>query len=237
MGSTTLQNSLFGLTKETSGAGTSYFARTPEGMLIDERTPRVASTRSTTRRVTSSHWSTRARAKSTGTFHYGPYGENVKSEGTQTIPYPFGYKGGYRMPGGNTGKGNVANGLLHFGQRYYDPTVGRWTQRDPLNQVASFNRADRFLFAGSSPINNSDPGGTELLEEGLEFIEEVGQAATKESTGIPIPTRRQFETAVRCGSELGKKGDFEYETGQYRRDQGSCDPFEYLPGGEVEEAQ
>ena len=63
------------------------------------------------------------------TFHYGPYGENVKSEGTQTIPYPFGFKSGYRMPGGNKGLGNVTNGLLHFGQRYYDPTTGRWTQR------------------------------------------------------------------------------------------------------------
>jgi hypothetical protein len=59
------------------------------------------------------------------TFRYGPYGENVKSEGTQTIPYPFGYKSGYRMPGGNKGEGNVANGLYHYGQRYYDPTTGR----------------------------------------------------------------------------------------------------------------
>ncbi len=49
------------------------------------------------------------------TFRYGPYGENTKSEGTQTIPDPFGYKGGYRMPGGNKGEGNVSNGLYHFG--------------------------------------------------------------------------------------------------------------------------
>jgi RHS repeat-associated protein len=93
------------------------------------------------------------------TFHYGPYGENVKSEGTQTIPYPFGYKGAYRAPGGNTGLGNVANGLVHFGQRYYDPTTGRWTQQDPLNQAASATQGDRFGYAAGDPINEADPSG------------------------------------------------------------------------------
>jgi RHS repeat-associated protein len=108
------------------------------------------------------------------TFHYGPYGENTKSEGTQTIPYPFGYKSGYRMPGGNKGLGNVSNGLYHYGQRYYDPTTGRWTQPDPLAQVASPVQADRFLFAGSDPINMSDPSGNGFIEEGLEAIGEFG---------------------------------------------------------------
>jgi RHS repeat-associated protein len=102
------------------------------------------------------------------TFRYGPYGENIHSEGTQTIPYPFGYKGGYRMPAGNTGKGNVTNSLLHFGQRYYDPTTGRWTQQDPLHQIGSTTQGDRFLFAGSDPINASDPSGL-FSEEAYEI--------------------------------------------------------------------
>lgn len=93
------------------------------------------------------------------TFRYGPYGENIKSEGTQTIPYPFGYKGGYRIPGGNTGKGNVTNSLIHYGQRYYDPTTGRWTQQDPRGRVAGATQGDLFSFAGSDPINLADPTG------------------------------------------------------------------------------
>jgi RHS repeat-associated protein len=93
------------------------------------------------------------------TFRYGPYGENTKSEGTQTIPYPFGFKSGYRMPGGNKGEGNVANGLYHYGQRYYDPTTGRWTQQDPEDRFGSTTQGDRFLFAGSDPINLRDPSG------------------------------------------------------------------------------
>jgi RHS repeat-associated protein len=107
------------------------------------------------------------------TFRYGPYGENIKSEGTQTIPYPFGYKGGYRMPAGNTGKGNVTNSLLHFGERYYDPTTGRWTQQDPRDQVGGLTQGDRYLFAGSDPINESDPLG-ESESSDTETCEAVG---------------------------------------------------------------
>jgi RHS repeat-associated protein len=155
---TTLQNSLLGITREVSSAGTSYYARTPNGLLIDQRTP-------------SGHYNplydaqgdiialVNSSGKVERTFRYGPYGENVKSEGTQTIPYPFGYKGGYRMPGGNKGEGNVTNGIYHYGERYYDPTTGRWTQQDPLDQIASPVQGDRFLFAGADPINRGDPSG------------------------------------------------------------------------------
>jgi RHS repeat-associated protein len=165
IGSSTLQNSLLGITREVNPTvGTSYFARTPRGLLIDERTP-VGNFNP----LYDAQGDIIALVSSTGkverTFRYGPYGENVKSEGTQTIPDPFGYKGGYRMPGGNKGEGNVANGLLHFGQRYYDPTTGRWTQQDPLDQLGSATQGDRFLFAGSNPINESDPSGDIGLRE------------------------------------------------------------------------
>jgi RHS repeat-associated protein len=158
---TTLQHSQLGLTREVSSAGTSYYARTPNGLLIDQRTP-------------SGHYNplydgqgdiialVNSSAKVERTFRYGPYGENTKSEGTQTIPYPFGFKSGYRMPGGNKGEGNVTNGLYHFGQRYYDPTAGRWTQEDPRAHTASPQQGDLFVFAGGDPINEADPRGEGL---------------------------------------------------------------------------
>jgi RHS repeat-associated protein len=156
--STTLQNSLLGVTREVNSSGTNYFARTPTGLLIDERTasgdfnPLYDAQGDVIALVNSSK-------KAERTFRYGPYGENIKGEGTQTIPYPFGFKGGYRMPAGNTGKGNVPNSLVHFGERYYDPTTGRWTQQDPENQVASPVQGDRYLYAGVDPVNLSDPSG------------------------------------------------------------------------------
>ncbi len=201
---TTLQNSLLGLTREVSSAGTSYYARTPNGLLIDERTP-------------SGHYNPLydsqgdviALVSSTGkverTFHYGPYGENIKSEGTQTIPYPFGYKGGYRMPAGNTGQGNVANSLLHFGQRYYDPTTGRWTQQDPEDRLGSPTQGDRFLFAGSDPINESDPRGLFSAEKVAESCLEGGAKSALVSGGDA------GDTAVGCAA--GGAAQFAKEEG------------------------
>jgi RHS repeat-associated protein len=113
-------------------------------------------------------------AKVERTFRYGPYGENTHSEGTQTIPYPFGYKSGYRMPGGNTGLGNVANGLCHYGQRYYDPTTGRWTQQDLTERLASSAQSNRFAFVGGDPINLSDPNGQNAIASGAIAIGSCG---------------------------------------------------------------
>jgi RHS repeat-associated protein len=214
--STTLQSSLLGITREVSSAGTSYYARTPTGLLIDERTP-------------SGHFNplydgqgdiialVNSSGKVERTFRYGPYGENVKSEGTQTIPYPFGYKGGYRMPGGNKGEGNVTNGLYHYGERYYDPTTGRWTQQDPTSHLGSATQGDLFSFAGSDPINLADPSGESWLSNacaaaavwcGLHNIGEVtGTSGEIEQAGedislvedVTLPT---VEDLLREGVEI-----------------------------------
>jgi RHS repeat-associated protein len=63
------------------------------------------------------------------------------------------------MPGGNKGEGNVSTGLYHFGERYYDPTTGRWTQQDREDHLGSATQGNRFLFADSDPINLNDPTG------------------------------------------------------------------------------
>ena len=89
------------------------------------------------------------------TVRYGPYGENTNTSGTlaySTTNDPFLFQGGYHTAGGNTGAGNVPNGLYHYGARYYDPTTGRWTQPDPVTTEA-------YTFAGGDPVNESDPSG------------------------------------------------------------------------------
>ena len=81
------------------------------------------------------------------------------------------------MPGGNKGEGNVANGLYHFGQRYYDLTTGRWTQQDPEDRLGSATQGDRFLFAGADPINLSDPTGRLSLGKAWEYVEKSAETA------------------------------------------------------------
>ena len=119
------------------------------------------------------------------TFRYGPYGENIKSEGTQTIPYPFGYKGGYRMPGGNTGKGNVANGLIPLRRNATTtPPPDAGPNKTHEDHVGSATQGDRFLFAGDDPLNLNDPSG-------LSAVGDYGRACAE---GIVVTLPGNTET-------------------------------------------
>jgi RHS repeat-associated protein len=157
LGATTLQNSAVGLTKQANEAGTSYYARTPAGLMVDERLPGGTSYNP----IYDSQGDVIGLLNTAGelvqSVRYGPYGENSTAEGSLTYSAtddPFLFQGGYHVAGGNTGGGNIPNGLYHYGERYYDPTVGRWTQQDPTGGMAAYG------FTEDDPVNESDQAGT-----------------------------------------------------------------------------
>jgi RHS repeat-associated protein len=61
-------------------------------------------------------------------------------------------------PGGTYDPGSK---LMHFGQRWCDPTTGRFTQQDSLESLANPSRANRYEYAGGDPVNYVDPAGLE----------------------------------------------------------------------------
>jgi RHS repeat-associated protein len=77
-----------------------------------------------------------------------PFGNNPVASGNASTALRF--AGGYYDP-------DIA--LYKFGERYYMPSLGRWTQRDPLNQAFSPREANRYLYAGQDPVNLTDPTG------------------------------------------------------------------------------
>lgn len=162
VGSSSLQNSTLGVTKQVNGAGTSYYARAPGGLLVDQRLPGGA----TYNPVYDAQGDVVGLLNSSGelvqTTRYGPYGENTSTEGSVAYSAtndPFMFQGGYHMEGGNAGSGNVPNGTYHFGERYYDPTVGGWTQPDPGGD-------EGYGFAGDNPVNATDPTGECPADQG-----------------------------------------------------------------------
>jgi RHS repeat-associated protein len=157
IGTTTLQNSALGITKQTIEGNTSYYARTPAGTLTDERLPGGTSYNP----VYDAQGDVIGLLNSSGelvqTIRYGPYGKNTNTTGSLSYSPtndPFLFQSGYHTPGGNAGTGNVPNGLYHFGERYYDPTTARWTQPDPLGGSNA-----EYAFATDDPINETDPTG------------------------------------------------------------------------------
>ena len=88
-------------------------------------------------------------------LQYDPYGASTRTDNAglngayTTNPYGFG-----------TGVVNPDTGEIRFGQRYYDPTTGTWTQQDTLNAPLDPANANRYTYAGDDPVNLVDPRGT-----------------------------------------------------------------------------
>ena len=57
---------------------------------------------------------------------------------------------------GYTGRIPDATGLMNYRNRYYDPTIGRFTQRDPIGFGGGLNP---YTYVSNSPMNFTDPLG------------------------------------------------------------------------------
>ena len=68
---------------------------------------------------------------------------------------PFGFAGGLYDPDTK---------LVRFGAREYDASVGRWTCKDPIGLAGG--SLNLMAYAGSDPLNGSDPRGTDYWLEG-----------------------------------------------------------------------
>ncbi|MCR2826704.1 RHS repeat-associated core domain-containing protein [Microbacterium sp. zg.Y909] len=75
------------------------------------------------------------------------------------------------------GQATNARGWVHFGNRWYNPTLGRWTQQDTLDAPLDPTNANRYAYAGCDPINNSDPTGRCTLTEALSVTADAGTVA------------------------------------------------------------
>ncbi len=95
--------------------------------------------------------------KRTHTYAYGPTGLS-RGTTTEAVPQPYRYAGAYADP----------TGLYKMGHRYYDPTLGRFTQPDPSGQ-----EKNAYLYAAGDPINNMDPSGLGFLDSVSNFLEDT----------------------------------------------------------------
>jgi RHS repeat-associated protein len=85
-------------------------------------------------------------------YKYDPFGGKVSATGT--VVNPWRYVGQYL---------DTETGMYHLGARYYDPTIGRFTQQDPQSgQLMSPLTFNRYLYSGDNPCNGKDPSGRDV---------------------------------------------------------------------------
>lgn len=58
----------------------------------------------------------------------------------------------------NDGSNYSDTKLIRFGARDYDPTIGRWTTKDPIGLAGGLNQ---YEYANSNPMTMIDPRGTD----------------------------------------------------------------------------
>jgi RHS repeat-associated protein len=77
---------------------------------------------------------------------YHPFGNPSIKEGSET--YLF------------NGKEKDSINMYYYGARYYDPTLGRFITRDPLNgMTANSQLLNRYSYCLNNPVNSLDPTG------------------------------------------------------------------------------
>jgi RHS repeat-associated protein len=158
-GATTLRNGLPGVQALTTGGNTSYVQRDPKGGLLALVTGSGA----------------------TGEYYYVLAGQSnviglVDAAGTERARYSYDPYGAhdtavavngalpdnpYRYASGRAVATNASNQvvLYQFGQRFYQRSIGRWTQQDNLEHLGDPTQGNRYTYAGGDPINNVDPTG------------------------------------------------------------------------------
>jgi RHS repeat-associated protein len=145
-----IQNVL-GVASTGTGTSATYYTRTNNGQLLAKRKPGKKPTETQSYlldpfgspAMLTSATGTQT-APTSGTYQYDSYGNPIGT-GSAT----FGYGSGQILP----------DGLIHYGERYYDPANANWSQQDPINQTQDLTQADRYTYAGEDPINATDPSG------------------------------------------------------------------------------
>jgi RHS repeat-associated protein len=204
-----LQFNALGLGVRDNGpADTSYFTRTETGRLLSHRFS-----------AGRSYYLTDAVGSVTGlvdasgalvrSVRYDPAGQVLSTSGSATSLQ--GFAGGYKLAGD----------LVHFGQRYYDPTTGRWTQTDPLDQTGDLKQGNRYVYAAGDSVNRTDQRGT--FSVGLDA--EVQLGPVRFSAGVSIDDDGNVGVSGGGGGGSGVGGGIK----------GTVNPFgKVRNGGEVE---
>jgi RHS repeat-associated protein len=129
--------------------------------------------------------SVRAITDSTGSvvqaYQTDEFGIPTQTQGTSA--QPFGFTGEQRDP---------EDGLVYLRARMYDPSIGRFFQRDPLAKSASgITGFNRYTYAGNNPVTLVDPSGLSAAQNRV-----LASGALQCAPGIACPPQVWPRTGI-----------------------------------------
>jgi len=87
-------------------------------------------------------------------YSYDAFGNTTVSGGS-SVNSNLRFASGYHEP--------APHNLYQFGTRSYDPTIGRWTQQDPLPGSINAGQVDPYVYADNDPTDAVDPSGLSVI--------------------------------------------------------------------------
>lgn len=91
-------------------------------------------------------------------YDYDIYGVMLNQVEKTGVNNPFKFADGYLD----------ASGYYQFGVRYYDPSLGRWTQQDPVaGSLFDLNSGNRYTYASDDPVNLVDSSGKQSVADSV----------------------------------------------------------------------
>ena len=141
-GSVTFQYDGGGLTSSNVGGTSTYYAKLPNGWMLSEQV-RTGVYYYLHDALGSVLALTDKAGSIVNGYQYDPYGNVVSQQ--EAVPNIIKWVGGIW---------DAAAGLYKLGDRYYSPTLTRFTQRDPAHQCVN-----GYGYASDDPVDNSDPSG------------------------------------------------------------------------------
>ena len=150
----TLTRTVLGVTARTSTnpATTETYVRDPSGTLLTWRTGTTKRAYLTDRQGSVIAVVNTADGTVDRRYTYDPYGATTKTANAEQYDTnPWRYTGAYQ---------DNTTSLYKLGARYYQPTLGRFTQADPSGQ-----EANTYLYAGANAVNRTDPSGLDDDED------------------------------------------------------------------------
>lgn len=159
IGGWSFTNSLLGITSSTQAAeGTRHYVYAPDGRVLGEYRAKDNTWRYyLTNHQGSITGGTDAAGDRTESYGYGPYGEYTYGSGGGTDLIHWRYAGEWL-----DGDSVAGNGYYKIGLRYYDDSLGRWTQTDPAERAINPMQpaeAQPYNYSGCNPTNQTDPTG------------------------------------------------------------------------------
>ncbi len=149
IGSNSYTYSGLGPSNQSDTSGTTYYTRCSCGLLVNERLPNGSKDYYLFDGLGSIVGLTNSSSSEVNAYDYDPYG-NILNQ-TTGAANPFQYAGGYF---------ESSTGLVKFGTRYYNPSLGRWTQQDPVGgSLGNPDTLNRYVYASDDSVNETDPSG------------------------------------------------------------------------------